>query len=149
MILSAEYEQLKAVKDYFSFLNTLVGRGVFNIYLASTCVQDFTADDPTQFIFMIAGAALFVVGVFYVISHYFNLCGPAQVKAQLPTQDIKAQPRIIAGIAHMCSRTLLFWMFCSRFIICIDFVFESLKQDLIIQIHVHASMCMKCVASPY
>eukprot|EP01016_Furgasonia_blochmanni_P034556 TRINITY_DN3747_c0_g1_i4.p5 TRINITY_DN3747_c0_g1~~TRINITY_DN3747_c0_g1_i4.p5 ORF type:complete len:113 (+),score=28.96 TRINITY_DN3747_c0_g1_i4:77-415(+) len=46
MILSAEYPALKGIRDYFSFLNSLLGRGIFNIYLSSQCIEDFTYDDP-------------------------------------------------------------------------------------------------------
>eukprot|EP01016_Furgasonia_blochmanni_P042020 TRINITY_DN5536_c0_g2_i1.p1 TRINITY_DN5536_c0_g2~~TRINITY_DN5536_c0_g2_i1.p1 ORF type:complete len:238 (+),score=65.72 TRINITY_DN5536_c0_g2_i1:71-715(+) len=97
MILSSQVPNLKIVADHFNFLNKLLGRGLFNIYLASVVSNagsnaDPKAKTPVQLASTVAALCLLCVGGLYIGSHCCKICTPENVndaKQRLITEAAK------------------------------------------------------------
>ncbi|CAD8210208.1 unnamed protein product [Paramecium octaurelia] len=84
ILLFASGQKLEFVDNNFRFLSTLLGRGLFNIYLASLAVYQL-ANAASDIIGFIIGAMLFCTGFFYLILHF---CGNKEELASLKKQLI-------------------------------------------------------------
>ncbi|CAD8179830.1 unnamed protein product [Paramecium octaurelia] len=71
IMLFASGQKMEFMDNNFRFLSSLLGRGLFNIYLASLAVYQL-ANAASDIIGFIIGAMLFCTGGFYLILHF---CG--------------------------------------------------------------------------
>ncbi|KAL4473969.1 hypothetical protein ABPG72_000331 [Tetrahymena utriculariae] len=66
MLIAGEMKA-EFVTKYFKFLQNFLGRGVFNIYLATIAVYIYESNDVLGFVF---GSIMFGFGIFYIILHF-------------------------------------------------------------------------------
>ncbi|CAD8085045.1 unnamed protein product [Paramecium sonneborni] len=71
VMLFASGQKMEFMDNNFRFLSSLLGRGLFNIYLASLAVYQLS-NAASDIIGFIIGAMLFLTGGFYLILHF---CG--------------------------------------------------------------------------
>eukprot|EP01017_Pseudomicrothorax_dubius_P027977 TRINITY_DN3283_c0_g1_i3.p1 TRINITY_DN3283_c0_g1~~TRINITY_DN3283_c0_g1_i3.p1 ORF type:complete len:140 (+),score=35.98 TRINITY_DN3283_c0_g1_i3:144-563(+) len=73
MILSSEIE-LKFIEDYFNFLKTLLGRGIFYIYLGSMCAPEtlYGLANPITWFQLILSICFYFSGLVYLIAYGIN-----------------------------------------------------------------------------
>eukprot|EP01017_Pseudomicrothorax_dubius_P035587 TRINITY_DN5008_c0_g2_i2.p1 TRINITY_DN5008_c0_g2~~TRINITY_DN5008_c0_g2_i2.p1 ORF type:complete len:167 (+),score=54.29 TRINITY_DN5008_c0_g2_i2:25-501(+) len=88
MILSAEYD-IPAIKENMSFLNTLFGRGIFNIYIATLFTVGNTLMSTTLVAMFILGLALLGTGFIYVAAHLCTKSNRDQARERFKKEALR------------------------------------------------------------
>ncbi|KAM3134399.1 hypothetical protein pb186bvf_013512 [Paramecium bursaria] len=76
LLLAAGFK-MEFIDNNFKFLTSFIGRGMFNIYLASIAVYQLT-NDTTEIVGFIIGGILFFTGCLYITFHF---CHTEQLNA--------------------------------------------------------------------
>ncbi|EWS72249.1 COPI associated protein (macronuclear) [Tetrahymena thermophila SB210] len=82
MLLVIEFKR-DFMEKYFFFLTTLLGRGIFNVFLSSMSVFSINNEFNSLLAPFIYSLILFVIGFFYIILSLFLKDGHEELKEQL------------------------------------------------------------------
>ncbi|EAR98420.2 COPI associated protein (macronuclear) [Tetrahymena thermophila SB210] len=72
MLLVIEFKR-EFMEKYFLFLTTLLGRGIFNVFLSSMSVFAISDEFGTLLAPFIYSLILFVIGFFYILFSFFSV----------------------------------------------------------------------------
>ncbi|KAL4460684.1 hypothetical protein ABPG72_011011 [Tetrahymena utriculariae] len=82
MLLVIEFKR-DFMEKHFFFLTTLLGRGIFNVFLSSMSVFAIGNEFGTLLAPFIYSLILFVIGVFYILFSFFSKSEHDDIKEQL------------------------------------------------------------------